>query len=200
MNNNMPSIPVRDLLVHPRERDLILGTYARGFWITNVAALEELSDSVVAKDAHLFSIKPTTQRVTWVFGANDYLFGQRHLQTPNEPSGMLIRYYLRSASRDSATIAIADSLGAEVVRLKGPSTAGINTVVWNTRRAMSGRGGAGAGGGGGRGGATVIEQLMPLGRYTVTLEVGGAKLTQPAEIVKTQGWPLGSGSETIRKR
>jgi photosystem II stability/assembly factor-like uncharacterized protein len=201
MNNNMPSVPVRDILVHPRERDLVLGTYARGFWITNIGALEELSDTVVGKQAHLFSIKPTVQRVTWVFGANDYLFGQRHLSTPNEQSGMLIRYYLKSASRDSVSIAVADSTGEEVARLKGPSTAGINTAVWSTRRAFGGRGGGpGAAGGGGRGGATVIEQLMPLGRYTVTLDVGGAKLSQQAEIVKTQGWPLGAVPETIRKR
>ena len=40
---------------------------------------------------------------------------------------------------------------------------------------------------------------MPLGRYTVTLQVGDKKLTQPARIVKTQGWPLGTSSETIRR-
>jgi hypothetical protein len=114
---------------------------------------------------------------------------------------MLVRYYLKTASRDSLTIAIADSTGTEVTRLRGPAAAGISTVVWSTRRGGGGgRGGGAGGGGGGRGGATVIEQLMPLGRYTVTLEVGGAKLTQPAEIVKTQGWPLGWGSEVIRKR
>ena len=38
------------------------------------------------------------------------------------------------------------------------------------------------------------------GRYTVTLQVDGTRLSQPAEIVKTMGWPLGSTPETIRKR
>ena len=98
MNNNMPNMPVHDLLVHPREHDLILGTYGRDFWITNIAPLQELNDGGARGGrASLFSIKPTMQRVTWSFGANDYLFGQRHLQTPNEPNGMVIRYYLKGA-------------------------------------------------------------------------------------------------------
>jgi hypothetical protein len=205
MNNNMPSVPVRDVLVHPREHELIVATYARDLWITNIGALEELTDAVLAKDIHLFSIKPTVQRVTWQFGANDYLFGQRHLQTANEAPGMLVRYYLKSGSSDSATVVVADSAGGEVARLKGSGAAGINTVVWNTRRPSGGPGGVAdgagrGGGGGGRGGATVIEQLMPLGQYTVTLEVGGAKLSQPAQITKTQGWSTGSATPAIRER
>ena len=44
MNNNMPNIPVHDLLVHPRDHDLVLGSYGRDFWITNIAPLQELND------------------------------------------------------------------------------------------------------------------------------------------------------------
>jgi hypothetical protein len=193
MNNNMPSVPVRDLVVHPRERDLILGTYARDLWITNIGALEELTSAVLAKPIHLFTIRPTVQRVTWQFGANDYLFGQRHLQTPNESPGMMIRYYLQSGTRDSATIVVADSAGTEVARLRGAGAAGINTVMWSTRRPGA------AGGRGGRGGSgTVLDQLMPLGRYTVTLEIGDTKQSQLAQIIKTQGWSAVPASRTIR--
>ena len=197
MNNNMPSIPVHDILVHPRERDLILGTYARDLWITNVDALEQLTDSVLAKDAHLFAIRPTVQRVTWQFAANDYLFGQRHIQTPNDPPGMMIRYYLKSASASPVAVVVTDSAGKEVARLQGTGTPGINTVMWSTRKQQTGGRGGNPGARGTPG--TVLDQLMPLGRYTVTLQVGDKKLTQPARIVKTQGWPLGTSSETIRK-
>ena len=198
MNNNMPNVPVHDLLVHPRERDLILGTYGRDFWITNVSALQELTEDVLRSDAFLFSIKPTTQRVTWSFGANDYLFGQRHLQTPNEPNGMLIRYYLKAAS-GGVTVVVADATGQEVARLQGSGNAGINTVVWNTR-ATGRAGGAGApgrGGGATRGGAG-IETLAPLGEYTVSLVAGTQTLTQKAHIAKTQGWEIGQKATVIR--
>ncbi len=197
MNNNMPNVPVHDLLVHPREHDLVVGSYGRGFWITNVGALEELTPAVLAADAHLFSMKPGVQRVTFVFGANDYLFAQRHHQTPNEPNGMLIRYYLRAPGRSPAAVRITGADGAEVAILRGDANAGINTVVWNMRRG-GGRGGRGGGGGGGRGGPTLLESLLPLGLYTVRVTVDGRTLTGTTQIVKTQGWSIGFTPVTIR--
>jgi hypothetical protein len=199
MNNNMPNIPVHDLLVHPRERDLIVGSYGRDFWITNVWALEEVTPAVLAEDVHLFSIKPGVQRITWSFGANDYLFGQRHLSTPNEPNAMLIRYFVKARS-GGAVVTVTDATGQEVARLQGPAEAGINTVQWTMRAGGRGAGAggrAGAGGGATRGGAA-LDQLAPLGEYTVTLDVGGKTFTQKAKIVKTQGWSLGLTPQVIR--
>jgi len=199
MNNNMPNVPVHDLLVHPREHDLVVGSYGRGFWVTNVGALEELTPAVLAQDAHLFTMKPGVQRVTWVFGANDYLFAQRHHQTSNEPNGVLIRYYLKAPGRSPAAVRITGADGAEVAILRGDANAGINTVLWNMRRGggRGGRGGGG-GGGGGRGGPTVLESLLPLGLYTVRVTVDGRTLTGTAQIAKTQGWSIGMTPVTIR--
>jgi photosystem II stability/assembly factor-like uncharacterized protein len=201
MNNNMPNVPVHDLLVHPRDNDLILGSYGRGLWVTNIAPLQEMNETVLAKDVHLFSIEPVVQRVTWSFGANDYLFGQRHFQTPNEPNGMVIRYYLRNRGASPATVVITNSAGQEVARLEGQTAAGINTVVWSTRSQGGRRGGpagAGGAGGGGRAGGNVLDQLAPLGEYVVALNIGGATYTQKASIVKTQGWTIGPVPQIIR--
>jgi hypothetical protein len=197
MNNNMPNIPVHDLLVHPREQDLVAGSYGRGIFITNIAPLQELTPAVLAEDVHLFTIKPTAQRVTWSFGANDYLFGQSHLQTPNEPNGMAIRYYLKAPAAGQADVVIADASGREVARLTGGTAAGINTVVWNTRVASAGRG-RGAGQGPAAPGSTVLDQLMPLGEYVVTLSVAGQTETTRGTIVKTQGWSIGPAPQVIR--
>jgi photosystem II stability/assembly factor-like uncharacterized protein len=196
MNNNMPNIPIHDLVVHPREQDLVAGSYGRGIFITNIAPLQELTPAVLAEDLHLFTIKPTVQRVTWAFGANDYLFGQAHLQTPNEPNGMVIRYYLKAAAPSGqAQVVIADSTGREVARLPGPAAAGINSVVWNTRIASAGRG---------RGatpvvpGTTGIDQFLPLGDYAVTVSVGALTQKARGSIVKTQGWSIGAAPQVIR--
>jgi len=197
MNNNMPNVPVHDLLVHPRDNDLVLGTYGRGFWITNIAPLQELNAAVLASDAHLFTIPPAVQRVRWQFGANDYLFGQRHLQTPNPPDGMIIRYYLKSAAPSPATVTIVNAEGQEMARLEGSGDVGINTVVWNARIRPPGAAG-GRGGGPGRGGPAAVDYLAPLGDYTVTVNVAGRTLTQKARVAKTQGWTLGPTPVTIR--
>jgi photosystem II stability/assembly factor-like uncharacterized protein len=192
MNNNIPNVPVLDLCVHPREQDLVVGSMGRGVFITNIGPLEELSEAILEKDIHLFGIKPAVQRIIWSFGANDRLFAQRYIVTPNEPSGMLIRYYLKNARNNSASIVITDFLGREVARLKGEATAGINTVVWNMRAGAA----EGARAGGGRGGYSP-EQWVPLGDYLVTLEIGGQKFTQPVRITKTQGWSVGPSFPSI---
>ena len=61
MNNNMPNVPVHDLLVHPRDNDLVVGSHGRGLFITNINALQQLSDTVLTADAHLFAVRPTVQ-------------------------------------------------------------------------------------------------------------------------------------------
>jgi hypothetical protein len=39
---------------------------------------------------------------------------------------------------------------------------------------------------------------VPLGDYTVTLDVAGAKQTQAAKITKTTGWSLAPSPSVIR--
>ena len=52
----LPTVPVYDLKIHPRDRELIAATHGRGFWIVDVAPLEQLAgDSgkkVVADNAY----------------------------------------------------------------------------------------------------------------------------------------------------
>src|SRR5262249_39660630 len=54
----LPTVPVFDLVIHPRDRELVVGTHGRSIWIIDIAPLEELSTSVRKSDAHLFAIKP----------------------------------------------------------------------------------------------------------------------------------------------
>jgi photosystem II stability/assembly factor-like uncharacterized protein len=205
MNSNMPNVPVHDLLVHPRDNDLVVGTYGRGLFITNINALQQLTDSVLTSDAHFFTVKPTVQRVVRAFAANDYLFGQRNFQTANEPNGMVLQYYLKSAAPAAARITVTDVKGQEVARLTGPAKAGINTAFWSTRDRgdadKSPRAGGGEGGGGARPAGPGVDPLTlwaPLGEYTVVLEVGGKTLTQKAHITKMQGWSIGAAPQVIK--
>lgn len=197
MNNAMPTIPIRDIIVHPRQHDLILGSYGRGIFVTNISALEEITDAVLAEDTHFFATAPTVQRVIWSYGANDYLFGQHQLQTPNEAAGMVIRYYLKTAVPGGAAVTITNAAGQEMARMQGTAAAGINQAVWNTRIG-GGRGARGGGPVGPPASANPIDQWAPLGDYTVTVTVGGKTMTQTAKIAKTQGWSIGLQSTVIR--
>ena len=165
-------LPVRDLIVHPRENDLVVGTHGRGLFVTDVTPLQEMSETVLAKDAHLFAIEPKGQRVESGWG-NFRLFGFRHVITPNEPNGMVIHYYQRDAAGGAVTLRITNAAGAEVRTFQQPARAGLNRVVWDLRAGGSG----GRGGGRGGGGSTVEP-----GDYVVTLEVAGQRMTQRAVV------------------
>src|SRR6185312_3226634 len=63
MNSSLPRISVHDAVIQSREKDLVIGTYGRGIFVTNIAPLEELNAKVLGEDVHLFSISDTVQRV-----------------------------------------------------------------------------------------------------------------------------------------
>ena len=161
MASNMPPAPVHDLLVHPRENDLIVGTYGRGIFVTDITPLKELDGEVLARDLHLFRIRPQAhgEREAW---GNYKLYGDRHLATPNEPNGIVIHYYLRAGTGSEATITVADRSEKILRTLEGEANAGINRVVWNLRNEE--------------------EELVEPGEYEVTLEVGDKRAMRTATV------------------
>src|ERR1035437_1654627 len=57
----LPSVRVDDILIHPRERDLIIGTHGRSIYIADdITALEQLKPSSGNKDLTLFEPRPAT--------------------------------------------------------------------------------------------------------------------------------------------
>jgi photosystem II stability/assembly factor-like uncharacterized protein len=194
MNNAIPNVPVHDLLVHPRENDLIVATYGRGLFVTDVTPLQEMNESVLAEDVHLFGIEPRARRVPWSFGANDYLFGNKHLVTPNEPNGVVINYYLRNAGSGKAVITITDPLGEEYAVIEGTTNAGMNTAFWDMSRKAEPRP---EGGSARRTRPQAVQWASP-GDYLIRLEIGGQTLTQKARIKEPTGWTVGPFPQVIR--
>jgi hypothetical protein len=63
MKTNMPTQPVHDLVIHHRENDLVVATHGRGFFITDITPLQELTPKILSKDVHLFDIE---SKVRWI--------------------------------------------------------------------------------------------------------------------------------------
>ena len=60
---NMPTVSFHDLLIHPRDNDLIAATHGRGIWILDdISALQQATPTVLAEDAQLFTTtRPATR-------------------------------------------------------------------------------------------------------------------------------------------
>src|SRR5262249_12897460 len=54
----LPTVAVPDLVIHPRDRDLVIATHGRSLFVLDVAPLEEASADVLQAEAHLFDVKP----------------------------------------------------------------------------------------------------------------------------------------------
>jgi photosystem II stability/assembly factor-like uncharacterized protein len=165
---NMPTAPVTDLLIHPRESDLVVGTYGRAIWITNVAMLREVNEAMLSEDVHFFSVQPRSRRQEGALG-NFRLLGDRHLVTPNEPNGLTLTYYLKEQPKEKVTLTVVGPEGRTVRTLEGTNKAGINRVALQL------------GGFGFQQGSDTRE--IPPGEYDVTLQVGDKKLTQKARVL-----------------
>ena len=129
--NEMPTVPVHDLIIHPRDADLIAGTHGRGAWIVdNITPLQQLTDEVLESDVHLFEVRPEVQ---WLSTYEFSWTTQKRFYKDNPPTGSKIVYYLRSEHSDSARVEVLDVTGKVVRTLAGAADTGINTVFWDQR-------------------------------------------------------------------
>jgi len=173
----LPTVAVHDLVVHPREQDLVLATYGRALWNGDIAPLQELRSSTLDEDAYLFDIKPKARYGFGTQGMNYELYGNKYLRVPNEPEAWAVNYYLKANQLSPARVSVTDANGAVVRQLEGPSKAGLNRVL-----VPLGGGGRGqAPGGGGRAGSAPTVPLA-VGTYRVSVAVAGRTLTKPAVV------------------
>jgi photosystem II stability/assembly factor-like uncharacterized protein len=179
---NLPNVAIHDIVVHPRENDLILATHGRSLWIFDDAtAIQQLTPQIIESNAHLFSVRPGLRYATRF---TRYGIGDKVFTGPNPADGALITYYLKEKLDDKADfkIQVFDREGKLVQDLERPSREkGLNRIAWNLRL-----GGPEvrrpptpeqiAFGGGARG-----PQVLP-GTYTVKMTVAGKVYEQPVEV------------------
>ena len=179
---NLPNVAVHDILIHPRENDLILATHGRSIWIFDDAtAIQRMNQQILDSNAHLFPIRPALR---YSARFSRYGIGDKQFTGPNPAPGALITYYLKDKVDEKATfkIQVFDRDGKLVQDIEKPSREkGLNRVSWNLR----------LGGPEVRkppteeqiafGGAPRGPQVLP-GTYTVKLTIGDRVLEERVEV------------------
>src|SRR5215469_7109326 len=110
---NLPSVAVRDITIHPRDNDLILGTHGRSIWVLDDATfLQEMNAQVSGESAFLFSMRPAL-RFDGAGGGRGGggigMGGEKPFAGPNPPFGAAITYYLKD--RGPAKVEVLDVAG-----------------------------------------------------------------------------------------
>jgi hypothetical protein len=125
-----PAVAVRDLAIHPRENDLVLGTHGRGIWVVDdITPLRALTSDLLKQEASFVSARPIQQRIEanggWSTGAAVFV-------GDNPPNAAVITYYQRSRHLfGKLKIEVLDASGRVVDEVPASKRPGLNRVIWS---------------------------------------------------------------------
>ncbi|HVL14407.1 MAG TPA: hypothetical protein VM529_17680, partial [Gemmata sp.] len=185
INNNLPTVAVHEVAIHPTAGEIVAATHGRSLWVLDVTALRQMASEKVKDEPKLY--KPNAV-VRWQNLPTRGRSGRRFSGENPTPGAHV--YFSLPNKAEKVTIEFQDIEGKRVAELPGPTTAGLHRVTWNTAIRLApppgagqqGRGGQGGGGGqpgGGRqGGGGFGGRQVPPGAYRVVLTVDGTSQTQ----------------------
>ncbi|HEX6941652.1 MAG TPA: hypothetical protein VF128_01925 [Gemmatimonadaceae bacterium] len=189
---NLPTVPIAEITVHPRDNDMILATHGRSIWILDDIAVFQQAYTAMAAGASVVDGQPATTFNAGEFRPNFGMPGDRRFWGKNPDPGAAVTYYLPNAAR-SVSARIRDGSGAVVRELAAgafanETDAGMHRVRWDLRYQpvpdSQLAGGSGEG-----------PFVMP-GEYRVTLTVDGRE--SAARPIRVVGDPLATISDGDR--
>ncbi|GJQ61288.1 MAG: hypothetical protein SCALA702_03410 [Melioribacteraceae bacterium] len=74
MNSGMPYAPVHDLVIHPRDNDLVVGTHGRSIYVADVEFLQMLTPEIMAEEFKL--LNSPSKRYSSGWGNKDWLWNE----------------------------------------------------------------------------------------------------------------------------
>jgi photosystem II stability/assembly factor-like uncharacterized protein len=128
--SNFPAAAVHDIVVHPREGDLVLATHGRGMWIIDdISPLRKLTPDLMSQEATLISGKPAVQYFEaeggWPEG-NETFVGR------GRPDEAQITYYQKGRHIfGDLKIEILDQNGKLIDTVAGSKRHGLNRANWS---------------------------------------------------------------------
>ncbi len=198
---SLPPAPVNDLLIHPRDNDLIVGTHGRSIWILDDATpLQQMAEARTTGTT-LFD-PPRATRFQMQF--NKPFLAQSSWKGRNPGSVATISYWLAEADAVAAgedggggagddasaeagsgadgsdsgiSLTIEDGAGTTIRHLDATADPGMNRVTWGLDYDPLGQGG-----GGNPFAASNPLVRVPPGVYTVRLAVGDTELTKLLQV------------------
>ncbi len=127
----LPTTPVHDLIIHPRDGELIAGTHGRSIWIADITPLQQMTPEGRMAKAALFAPRTAFQwGESTINGGNS---GQGVFQGPSPAYGASLWYRLGETNGGPVRIVVQDALGDTLRSLTGPGQAGVHNVVWDMR-------------------------------------------------------------------
>jgi len=165
----LPTTAVNDLVIHPRDNDLIIGTHGQGIWILDdLSPLQELTPQVLSSSqGHLFTVE-TAEQIR--YRSEKGHTGDMIFRGENPVQGARIFYWLPEGAEEVSLSVF--SAGERIATLRATQEAGVNRASWNLRYADPDQGEN----------DTPRGPLVTPGTYVIQLSVGGSVAERAMEV------------------
>lgn len=161
MSESAPDVIIMDLDIQERERDLAIGTYGRGIYLTDIFPIAQFTTDVFEEDAHFFEPQRAIQ---WnMFEARGSSYGE-FARVENPDNEAFLYYYLKEDVEEDVTLAITDLEGEDLGSIEGEQGAGLHRVAWDMRQQTGNQSRWRRG------------RMQPPGTYKVTLKIGDEEI------------------------
>ncbi|HWP54628.1 MAG TPA: hypothetical protein VN476_10880, partial [Pyrinomonadaceae bacterium] len=129
---NFPNVAVRDLAIHPRDKDLVIATHGRGIWIIDdITPLRALTPELLAREAAFIDARPMVQRIP---AGGGWANGDAVFVGENPTEEAVITYYQQKRHIfGDLKIEILDSTGKVLSTIPSSKRRGLNRATWSMR-------------------------------------------------------------------
>lgn len=182
--SGLPMVAVRDVVVHPRDHDMVLATHGRGVYVVDdITPLRALTPQVLNSDLTFLPTRPGQLLLDGGgFGGGGAWFGDHEFSGQSPDGGAAIVYYAkRRHVVGDFKFEVRDAAGKLIATIPATKRRGLNRIFWSTREPAP-RFPAGAGLIGSAG--AFFGSRATAGRYSVTAIKN--KDTHKSEVVLVQ--------------
>ncbi|GAB4192550.1 MAG: hypothetical protein Tsb002_22320 [Wenzhouxiangellaceae bacterium] len=129
---NLPKVAVHDIVIHPREHDVVLATHGRGIYvIDDITPIRALTRELMAQNVALL---PARDAVMVSGGALQEFGSSDQFTANNPPEAAVITYWLKKRHLlGDLKVNVYDQAGELITTLPGGKRPGINRVEWPMR-------------------------------------------------------------------
>ena len=153
---NMPNVATYDLVIHPREKDLIAGTHGRSIYVMDIEHMHTVADRL---DDAVTAMEPASIRSSNRWGQQSVAYRAPFM--PNVP----LMYYLGSEGTEEVEVIVSDDEGKKVHSFKTEGHHGFNQYNWNLMTKDGEN-----------------PEFLEKGEYTLTFKVNNAQHEVPFSI------------------
>ena len=121
--SSKPNVASYDMIVHPRDLDLVIATHGRSIYVLDIEPLHEIADRL---NERITGITPKPVRYSARWGSRNAEY-----EAFNEPEVELMYFLAKDDDNQKVDIEISNEKGETVTTIKTVGQHGFNTYTWN---------------------------------------------------------------------